>query len=61
MNGELLTGIVSFDARAKVSAHTMKISASIVTAFGYGRFNIRRSKLILLHSVSCDRQHNVSF
>jgi hypothetical protein len=34
MNGELLTGVVSCDARATVSARTMKISASIVTTFG---------------------------
>ena len=34
MNGDPLTGIVSGEARANVSAWTMKISASIVTTFG---------------------------
>jgi hypothetical protein len=34
MTRELLAVIVSGEARAKVSARTMKISASIMTTFG---------------------------
>jgi hypothetical protein len=61
MNGDPLTGIVSGEARAKLSARTMKISASIVTAFGSVIPTLDCRNLIYSKGVSCDRQHNVWF